>query len=112
MPKTVNDATKHATQKHHHHHRGVFPSAMPQIFSVIHEKLRLLATNGARGRWAGATSAIIAGGVTEASSTWDISWLLQVLRRARCRHGHRAYSLRHSPRLRPGCHFSAAIPCG
>ncbi len=41
MPITVNEAMKHARMKHHHHHTGVFPSMIPQILSVIHEKLRL-----------------------------------------------------------------------
>ena len=41
MPATVKQATKQATAKHHHHHTGVLPSMMPQILSVIQEKLRL-----------------------------------------------------------------------
>ena len=42
-------ATMQAVTKHHHHHTGVFSSAMPQIFSVIQEKLRPCPTSSARG---------------------------------------------------------------
>ena len=61
MPATVKEATKQATPKHHHHQTGVLPSMMPQIFSVIHEKLRWWSTRMARGRTAGYTSPRMAG---------------------------------------------------
>jgi len=41
--------------KHHHHHVGVFPSTIPQIFSVTQLKLRLLRTRGASCQGAGST---------------------------------------------------------
>src|SRR3954466_9768785 len=64
MPPTVNEATKHARMKQTHHHAGVLPSMMPQILSVIHEKLRWFSTNTARGRMAGLTSRRMAGAGT------------------------------------------------
>src|SRR5258708_37618449 len=60
MPATVNEATSTATQKQYHHHAGVLPSIIPQILSVIHEKLRLFSTSTARGKTAGFTSVRIA----------------------------------------------------
>src|SRR4051812_9840354 len=64
MPPTVNEAMKQATMKHAHHHAGVLPSMMPQILSVIHEKLRPCSTKVARGSTAGLTSRRIAGTAT------------------------------------------------
>ena len=61
MPATVKDATMQAVMKHHHHQTGVFSSAIPQIFSVIQEKLRPWPTSSARGLTAGLTSSRIAG---------------------------------------------------
>ena len=57
MPATVKEAMKQATRKQTHHQVGVLPSMIPQILSVIHEKLRLFSTRTARGRTAGLISA-------------------------------------------------------
>lgn len=53
--------------KHHHHHVGVFPSTIPQIFSVTQLKLRLLRTRGGSCQGAGSTLSRIAGRSTEES---------------------------------------------
>src|ERR1700691_5925315 len=80
MPATVNEATKQATPKHHHHQTGVFSSAIPQIFSVIHEKLRPCPTSSARGRTAGLTSWRMGLAAAGCSVSWDIgSGLLGVV---------------------------------
>jgi hypothetical protein len=77
MPATVKDATKQARMKQTHHQVGVGPSMMPQILSVIQEKLRLLPTSTARGSTAGLTSCRIAG-AGAADSTWAaISYVLR-----------------------------------
>lgn len=46
---------------------------IPQIFSVIHEKLRLLWTSTARGKTAGLTSFKTAGAAIAFSEVWAIS---------------------------------------
>ena len=53
--------------KHHHHHVGVFPSTIPQIFSVTQLKLRLLRTSGGSCQGAGSTLSSMAGRSTEES---------------------------------------------
>jgi hypothetical protein len=69
----VKEATKQATAKHHHHQTGVFSSAIPQIFSVIQEKLRLWPTSSGRGFTAGFTSLRMAGacGLSLRRGTWS-----------------------------------------
>src|SRR5580658_1117658 len=62
-----------AIPKHHHHQTGVFSSLIPQIFSVIQEKLRPCPTIAARGSRAGLTSSRIAAEPTESSAEWDIA---------------------------------------
>src|SRR5580704_10944110 len=61
-----------AEMKHHHHQTGVFSSAIPQIFSVIHEKLRPWPTRTARGFAVGFTSPRMAGASADGSATWDM----------------------------------------
>src|SRR6202142_1235845 len=72
IPATVNEATKHATPKHTHNQAGVFSSAIPQIFSVIQEKLLAWPTSSALGRTAGLTSSRIAGAPRLCSAAWAI----------------------------------------